>query len=358
MENENATILTDVAIVVPVYNAEKYLKQCINSVLRQTFTNFCLILVDDGSTDSSGKICDGYAKRDSRVVVIHQENLGSVKARKKGVLSEAAQSAIYIMFCDADDTLDRKALEKLIDVARKYNADCVCGGMKKNWKGIPIYSKYKAKCFQISRAECYDNKKIIEKLYISCFGVTNYPVSLCAKIYDKKLITKAIDFAPIVQFMGDDLSVTLRCLPMTENLVIIPDVIYNYRIGGNTSKFMPWMFDDFISLYKNKRILAEKYTMPQDAIYYINVEIMNVVITWLKMCYKQGNCKEQKFHEEIKRVCDHPVIRKAAQELYEKNNYIAEMIRNYRIDNIEEKIYEEIRRNRKKDFVKNILQHI
>lgn len=85
-----------IAVVIPVYNAKRYLRQCIKSVLNQTFQDFCLVLVDDGSTDGSGQICDAYAARDPRIKVIHQKNQGSVQARREGVMSEYAQSAKYI----------------------------------------------------------------------------------------------------------------------------------------------------------------------------------------------------------------------------------------------------------------------
>ena len=83
-----------IAVIIPVYNAEKYIKKCIKSFQKQTFQNFKLVLVNDGSKDKSGKICDDMAKKDERIYVIHQENKGAVEARKTGVLSqEAPQSA-------------------------------------------------------------------------------------------------------------------------------------------------------------------------------------------------------------------------------------------------------------------------
>ena len=80
-----------IAVIIPVYNAEKYIKKCIKSFQKQTFQNFKLVLVNDGSKDKSGKICDDMAKKDERIYVIHQENKGAVEARKTGVLSQEAQ---------------------------------------------------------------------------------------------------------------------------------------------------------------------------------------------------------------------------------------------------------------------------
>lgn len=100
-----------ISVIVPVYKAEKYLCNCIESILTQTFCDFELILIDDGSPDNSGEICDAYAKKDSRVNVIHNENGGVTKARATGV--DAVTCSEFITFVDADDTLPRDALYNL-----------------------------------------------------------------------------------------------------------------------------------------------------------------------------------------------------------------------------------------------------
>ena len=137
-----------IGVVIPVYNAKRYLRQCIQSVLNQTFQDFRLVLVDDGSSDGSGKICDTYAAKDSRVCVIHQPNQGAVLARAAGVLSEYAQTAKYICLCDADDMLEPDALRVLYEEAGKNDLDCVCADMAKMWKGVKLHSKFHAPCFE------------------------------------------------------------------------------------------------------------------------------------------------------------------------------------------------------------------
>ena len=94
-------------IIEPVYKVEKYIAECIESILAQTYTNFRLILVDDGTPDNAGKICDEYAKKDYRITVIHQENAGVTRARARGV--EEAEDCVYITFVDSDDTISTTA---------------------------------------------------------------------------------------------------------------------------------------------------------------------------------------------------------------------------------------------------------
>jgi len=101
-----------ISIIVPVYNAEKYLAECIDSILAQTFKDFELILVDDGSKDTSGQICDDYTQRDSRIRVFHQQNGGVTAARRKGVAESLTE---WISFVDADDKLEKKGLEILVN---------------------------------------------------------------------------------------------------------------------------------------------------------------------------------------------------------------------------------------------------
>lgn len=111
-----------ISIIVPVYNTEKYLKRCVNSILAQTYTDLEIILVDDGSKDSSGFICDEYAKQDQRIKVVHKKNGGVSSARNLGL--DLAQGE-YIAFVDSDDYLDSNMYEEMYKVALKYNCEVV-----------------------------------------------------------------------------------------------------------------------------------------------------------------------------------------------------------------------------------------
>lgn len=109
-----------ISIIVPVYNVEIYLEKCIESILNQTFTNFEIILVDDGSTDKSGEVCDGFAKKDNRIKVIHKKNGGLSSARNTGL--EVAKGD-YLGFVDSDDYINQYMFEKLYELCKKNNCD-------------------------------------------------------------------------------------------------------------------------------------------------------------------------------------------------------------------------------------------
>ena len=127
-----------ISVIIPVYNVENYLKKCLDSVISQTYRNIEIILIDDGSTDTSGKICDEYAKFDSRIVVIHQENKGIGYVRNVG-LDKA--TGVYIAFIDSDDYVEQNMLLNLYNSLKKYDSDiAVCSvwrieknGIKERW---------------------------------------------------------------------------------------------------------------------------------------------------------------------------------------------------------------------------------
>lgn len=122
-----------ISVIIPIFNVEKYLSECLDSVINQTYRFLEIILLDDGSTDSSGKICDEYKKNDIRIKVIHQDNHGAGHARNIG-LSKA--SGKYIIFLDSDDYWELDALEKLVNVAENDNLDVVVFSAKAFYDGV------------------------------------------------------------------------------------------------------------------------------------------------------------------------------------------------------------------------------
>ena len=119
--------MPEISVIVPVYKAEQYLKRCVKSILEQTYQDFELILVDDGSPDNSPSLCDEWAKNDNRIHVIHKENGGASSARNAGL---KAAKGNWIAFTDSDDWLDRDALKTLYDLANQYNVPMAIGGMR------------------------------------------------------------------------------------------------------------------------------------------------------------------------------------------------------------------------------------
>lgn len=153
-----------VSIIVPVYNVEKYLKKCIDSIKNQTYDNLEILLVDDGSTDNSGKICDLYSKKDRRIKVIHKENGGLSDARNCGINIISGE---YLTFIDSDDFIDNDYIKTLLTIAKKNNADIVISGL----------------------FNYYENENNINN------NLTNYTESVVSKqkIYEKMFLQRGVD---------------------------------------------------------------------------------------------------------------------------------------------------------------------
>lgn len=209
-----------VSVIVPVYKVEKYLPECIESVLAQTFTDFELILVDDGSPDNSGKICDDYAARDPRIRVFHKENGGVTSARRLGVENAKGE---WVMFVDSDDKLFPHALDVLIKEAEHSPmVDLV--------EGCVTRQDHQA-CL-LHKNNDLDRKSVSGYEY--ALGITSYkyfwypyPV---AKIIRKRvlIVADALNIPLWINF-GEDVVMNLRASRKIRVAMKLPEVIYFYR---------------------------------------------------------------------------------------------------------------------------------
>ena len=170
--------MAEISIIVPVYNVEQYLENCIESILNQTFKDFELILVDDGSTDNSGKICDIYEKKDSRIKVIHKNNGGLSSARNTGLDIACGK---YIGFVDSDDSIHPKMYEVLYNLIEKYKSDISCC----NYKYTYDISNQNHEELNLNEVIEMSNIEAIEKLYDKDLGVRL--VVAWNKLYHKRL---------------------------------------------------------------------------------------------------------------------------------------------------------------------------
>lgn len=215
------------SVVVPVYNVEKYLNQCIDSILEQSFSDFELILVDDGSTDRSGVICDQYAEVDARVTVIHTENRGSVSARRTGVNLAHGQ---YTSCVDSDDWLDPDYYLCAFDVLGGKNADVV------------IYQHVirAAGCVRTTsfHSGYYEQKDLVSAVFPKMMydmSTEQYHISpsLCMdKIFRTELLRKTYTGVDPRVTLGEDAVCTYPCIARANSVLIVDNAAcYHYREG-------------------------------------------------------------------------------------------------------------------------------
>lgn len=218
-----------VSVIVPVYNAEKYIKECVQSVLSQTYKDWELILVDDGSTDYSGLFCDQLAKCDNRICVIHQGNAGVTKARSKGVFSSSGE---FVYFLDADDTIENDTLEYMVAL---FNDDIDL-----------IVTDYKSNL--ILAWEEYAEILLGHGLWYACM-----------KLYRRKLFDEYVFDTPRYFKTGEDFLMQLRILKNIEGHVLCSTVSkYHYREVETSAShaFVPTMEYEIRMMSQVKEIVS------------------------------------------------------------------------------------------------------
>ena len=254
-----------VSIIVPVYNAQDYLSKCIDSLLNQNYDDFELILVNDGSKDNSGQICDEYAKADNRIKVIHKENGGVSSARNCGLDKACGK---YIMFCDSDDFVKEEFCTPLINLANEDEDCLVFAGITELWD-----DKEKDNlCPEFPEGESITlkNKEFCDlfvKLNLnSQFTLMNMPYN---KLFSRSIIEKnQLRFDKNINY-NEDFIFNLLYLEKVSAVKIYNKSIYNYykdAPGSLCKKYVPNMIDIYrIKEDILKRVITDKASNQKDA---------------------------------------------------------------------------------------------
>lgn len=206
-----------ISIVVPVYNVEKYLIRCLSSLVNQTYTNLEILLVDDGSSDSSGAICDKYADKYSRVKVFHIKNSGVSNARNFALDNMHGE---YVTFVDSDDWLDVDWVEQAFNKVKEANVLLYIGGLVRTYPDLSekINHKYMT-CSLFTPIEC------LKEMYTKSISETAFTWEICGKLYHRDL-WKNVRFEPGIS-MGEDALAFWHILKLVDKVLFVP--VYNYH---------------------------------------------------------------------------------------------------------------------------------
>ena len=245
-----------ISVIVPVYKTEQYLRQCVDSIINQTFKDFELILVDDGSPDNCPAICDEYANNFENVKVIHKANGGLVSARKAGTNVASGQ---YVLAVDSDDFITDDYLQGFADAIEKNNADIVVGG-------FCTYNETNTTPFCCATSKGYYDKSKLESdvynhmLSTDPFYTFGIHPSLCTKCIRRELLINNQTDVPNNITMGEDAVVTYACLLDANSLEIIENNGYMYRYNDSsmTHSYDPKMASRCISLIEYMYSMMEK----------------------------------------------------------------------------------------------------
>lgn len=253
-----------ISVIVPVYKVEKYLSRCVDSILAQTYSDLEIILVDDGSPDRCGEICDEYAKKDARIRVIHKANGGLSDARNAGI--EAATGE-FICFIDSDDYIDTSMLMRLTQLQQQYDADIACCGVCDVYEG----GHYTVK--PDSRTMCYTGKEALE----DTLAGRNMVVSACNKLIRMKtlgehrfLVGKIYEDA----FFMPKLILDAKCVAVTTE----PLYFYWHRKGSITTVSFEKKHMDIIAAYEETYDFVMKYCPELEEVARVRVCWANFIV--------------------------------------------------------------------------------
>lgn len=215
--------MKQVSVIVPIYNAERYLKSCIESIINSTYQNLQIILIDDGSTDSSAVICDSFAKTDSRIVVIHQCNLGIVSARNAGICSA---SGFYISFVDADDQIAPEFYEKMVAAIESEDADIVACEYQHKIENILPNHPTRPSCRKIV-LRTFEEELSVLTCAPTIRNMTWTGAYVWNKLYRADRITELFKKEYL---MCEDLSFNYDYIKSNNKMVILTENLYFYRL--------------------------------------------------------------------------------------------------------------------------------
>lgn len=290
-----------ISVIIPVYKVKDYLPKCIESILQQTYHNLEIILVDDGSPDKCGKICDAYAKKDPRIHVIHKKNEGVASARNVGIEYASGE---YISFIDSDDWITKNAFQVLYQGIKRYDADCVVG------KCITVIDKngvLRPKKSPAQPVRCETSEEAVKHTLLSGSAIWN-------RLFKRKIFKKLRFPADRV---NDDEFVALRAYEKCNKIVFLNQDTYYYRIRKNsitTSRFSLRNIDYYYNSMDNLAFIKKKRPELRECAEYKYIKAMLYCYVHLKMM--KPNQKANKIKKEL-----HKNIRKN-RSLALKNRYL------------------------------------
>ena len=302
-----------VSIIIPVFNSENYLDRCINSVLNQTYDNLDVILVNDGSTDNSLKICKKYELKDKRVTVINQNNLGVSSARNAGI---GIAKGKFIQFVDSDDFIEPEMTEIMVSIINKDHSDIVICGLKRISKDIarikrlPCRGKFSIEIFIAKSSE------------VICDNIIGSP---CNKLYKQEIINNNnIRYDYSVHF-AEDLIFNYNYFRNTNTLSIIGEPLYNYAYSSDhslTSKFRSDCYESAKSVYNETVLLLEEFNVGRHV---VKNKFANIFVSLVYHVYREDSTLSFEEKKELikKEFYNEPVTGLVnGSKLYRKIDYV------------------------------------
>ena len=287
-----------ISFITPVFNTEEYLPECVESVLKQSNSDWELILVDDGSTDESGSICDEYARLDSRIKVIHKKNGGQFRARLDGI---AIASGEYCTGLDSDDYIEGECVKTLAETLSRKKYDIVAWNVREIENGTVLNSD------KMERYGEYNGLEFVEYVVKS----TNH--SFCNKLIKTKLLRESkFGNVPLRARHSEDYILICYSLCVADSIIAIDKILYNYRQVKEsvTHSFSIKRILDYLD--STECIISIFTDYSSDSSVLIESEYKSLVAA-VGYCMKQSFRSGNSSRDEVRRIYTHPVYRELAR---------------------------------------------
>lgn len=298
-ENDNELI----SVIIPIYNVEKYIARCLDSIINQTYKNIEIILIDDGTKDSSGVIADEYAKKDRRIRVIHKQNEGLGLTRNVGIENAKGE---YIAFVDSDDYIDIDMYEKMYNQLKENELDAVLCDYKRLTKD----GKFLNNCEKFNN-KIYEKKEIKSEILPSICGSKKFDIlvgSACCVLYKTKILKRYnIRFLNERNYVSEDLIFNFDYFSKCKKIKLLKDDFYVYCENevSLTKRYNPGKTKKFKNLYNE---LRKKINDNDSECYFglntLYLENMRVaIIQEIKL-----NSNKKNIRENVKDICEDEIL--------------------------------------------------
>lgn len=306
-----------VSVIIPVYNCEKYIAECIESLIGQTLKECEFIFVNDGSSDKSKEIIEGYSQNDSRIKIINQENGGVSVARNTGLKNSVGE---YIGFVDGDDCVDCDYYEKLYEVAKTNSCEIVICDWKSELKG----NKNRLN-LPFIRDKVLD-KRYIEKEVYPFLIESDKLNSVCNKIFNNKMIKENKVIFPVGVELGEDGAFNVRAITYATNVYYLDLCGYYYReVEGSATRnvIKKDYFKRALNVYKNRLKEYEEWTIEEEKIEELKaIKFLNTIIalTYIYFVPNENNKLKDRY-KYIKKMINNDEVSDAINKYYEEISY-------------------------------------
>jgi len=312
--------LPKISIIVPVFNVAPFLNQCVDSLLTQSFSNVEVILINDGSTDGSGNICDEYAQKDPRICVIHQQNTGLSGARNEGLVHTTGD---YVLYLDSDDWIEQDTCEIALKAALEYNADVVL------WASVKEYVDRSVKVTVFPKKNIFEGKsmKLFYRRIVGLVGSelkdptkTDALSCVWGKLYRKDLIINSrAHFYDTKEVGSEDALFNIQVFGVVKKAVYLPYHFNHYRQnnpGSLTRNYKPTYFKCYLNFFQIiQSFLEEKGLMNENKIALNNRIALSVINNFLNITSSGNAVSLVGKISLIKTVLNHRLYRTALKNL-------------------------------------------